>query len=175
MTPPARTASPERRCASGRARKGNARAHVQSINHKCGRSRGIGPAFGHIDTDNRPSQAVFVCARCGATDNADANASRVIAQRGVIRIFSGAYREPDRKCTMRLPQEQRGPEQSDVTPAETKCSRGAGSSPTVGSTKDTPRARQRHAFSGGRVHLSAGNRSAKYRHRALWSWRPTPV
>ncbi|MDA8111200.1 MAG: zinc ribbon domain-containing protein, partial [Nitrospiraceae bacterium] len=38
---------------------------------------------GHIHPDNRPSQAVFVCQRCGLTDNADHNASRVMAKRGI--------------------------------------------------------------------------------------------
>ncbi len=38
---------------------------------------------GHIHPDNRPSRAEFVCQRCGLKDNADHNASRVIARRGV--------------------------------------------------------------------------------------------
>ena len=41
---------------------------------------------GHIHPDNRPSQSRFVCQRCGQTDHADHNASRVIAQRGVRKV-----------------------------------------------------------------------------------------
>jgi hypothetical protein len=36
---------------------------------------------GHIHPDNRPTQSRFVCQRCGQTDHADHNASRVIARR----------------------------------------------------------------------------------------------
>lgn len=42
---------------------------------------------GHIHPDNRPSQSRFVCQRCGQTNHADHNASRVIAQRGVIKVM----------------------------------------------------------------------------------------
>ena len=45
---------------------------------------------GHIHPDNRPSQSRFVCQRCGQTDHADHNASRVIARRGV-RVVMGPY------------------------------------------------------------------------------------
>ncbi len=45
---------------------------------------------GHVHPDNRPSRAEFVCQRCGLTDNADYNASRVIARRG-IRLFLEAF------------------------------------------------------------------------------------
>ncbi len=44
---------------------------------------------GHIHPDNRPSQAGFVCQRCGLTDNADHNASRVIAKRGIRLLLEG--------------------------------------------------------------------------------------
>jgi putative transposase len=41
----------------------------------------------HIDPDNRPSQAVFVCQRCGHTDHADRNASAVIKHRAIQSIL----------------------------------------------------------------------------------------
>ena len=39
-------------------------------------------ACGHLHPHNWDSQALLVCQRCGSTDNHDANAYRVIAQRG---------------------------------------------------------------------------------------------
>jgi putative transposase len=42
---------------------------------------------GHIHPDNRPTQSRFVCQRCGQTDHADHNASRVIARRGVSAVI----------------------------------------------------------------------------------------
>ncbi len=54
---------------------------------------------GYVHPDNRPSQAEFVCQRCGFTDNADRNASRVIARRG-IRLFLGGktQKKEVRRC-----------------------------------------------------------------------------
>ncbi|EQD76088.1 protein containing Transposase, IS605 OrfB, partial [mine drainage metagenome] len=37
----------------------------------------------------RPSQGKIVCQRCGLKDNADQNASRVIAQRGIRLLLEG--------------------------------------------------------------------------------------
>ncbi|OUM00745.1 RNA-guided endonuclease InsQ/TnpB family protein [Variovorax sp. JS1663] len=48
-------------------------------------------ACGHTHPDNRPSQEQFVCQRCGHTENADTNAARNIARRGVEAIVSGSY------------------------------------------------------------------------------------
>lgn len=42
---------------------------------------------GHIHKDNRPEQSLFVCQMCGHTENADSNASRVIASRAVKLIL----------------------------------------------------------------------------------------
>ncbi len=96
-------------------------------------------ACGHIHPENRTTQAVFVCQRCGHRDNADANASKVIARRGVDLVLSGQYREKTAKRTMRLRQKQLGPERSEVTPMETTVSRGAGNSTALGSLKwETP-------------------------------------
>ena len=38
---------------------------------------------GHRDKESRQSQAVFVCTNCGAKDNADLNAARMIAGKGI--------------------------------------------------------------------------------------------
>ncbi|MCY0899589.1 MAG: zinc ribbon domain-containing protein [Firmicutes bacterium] len=46
-------------------------------------------ACGHVSLDNRPSEAEFVCLRCGHADNADHNAAVVIAARGVQKLLSG--------------------------------------------------------------------------------------
>jgi len=49
------------------------------------------PGCGHIHADNRVSQDKFICQRCAHAENADANAARVIARRGVKAIVSGSY------------------------------------------------------------------------------------
>ncbi len=54
---------------------------------------------GHIHPDNWPSQAEFVCQRCGLTDNADRNAGLVIAKRGIRLLLEGdVQRKPVRRC-----------------------------------------------------------------------------
>ena len=69
---------------------------------------------GHIHPDNRPSRAEFVCQRCGLTDNADYNASRVIARRGIRLLLEGAIRKKEvRRCGIGKPK-QLGPERSEV-------------------------------------------------------------
>ncbi len=80
-------------------------------------------ACGHLHPDNRHTQAAFVYQRCRHQDNTDANASRVIAQRGVGRILSGQDRARDRKRTIRLRSKvQPGPERFKATPTETTVS-----------------------------------------------------
>ncbi|MHB1899777.1 MAG: zinc ribbon domain-containing protein [Leptospirillum sp.] len=69
---------------------------------------------GHIHPDNRPSQAEFVCQRCGLTDNADQNASRVIAQRGIRLLLEGTIQKKRvRRCGIGK-EKQLGPELSEV-------------------------------------------------------------
>ena len=53
-------------------------------------------AYGHFHRDNQTTQAAFVCPRCGYQDSADANASPVIARRGVDQVLAGSCRERDR-------------------------------------------------------------------------------
>lgn len=59
-------------------------------------------ACGYTHPDNRPQQAVFACQRCGNRAQADENASKVIAQRGVGLILSGLYAPKPTKRAMRL-------------------------------------------------------------------------
>ena len=69
---------------------------------------------GHIHPDNRPSQAGFVCQRCGFADNADHNASRVIAKRGIRLLLEGKVPQKTiRRCGIgKL--KTLGPERSEV-------------------------------------------------------------
>ena len=53
---------------------------------------------GHIHPDNRKTQAVFLCLSCGHQDNADSNAAKVIAKRGVQYLLS----KPTLKTITRL-------------------------------------------------------------------------
>lgn len=56
---------------------------------------------GHTHQDNRTSQSVFVCQRCDHTDNADRNAARVIAKRGVRLLLSGkSVRKEKKRCAI---------------------------------------------------------------------------
>lgn len=83
---------------------------------------------GHTHADNRPGQARFVCQRCGHAENADANAARVLAKRGVDAVVSGSYTLRQRKkvgSIRRQPAQQdlsSGPERSSVS-AEAAVSR----------------------------------------------------
>ncbi len=52
----------------------------------------------HIHPDNRKSQSEFLCIACGNHDNADINAAKVIAKRGVLYLLS----KPTAKTTTRL-------------------------------------------------------------------------
>ena len=78
---------------------------------------------GHIHPDNRPSQAGFVCQRCGLADNADHNASRVIARRGIRLLLEGKIQKQEvRRCRIeklrtlgREPSEVNASEEDDKT------------------------------------------------------------
>jgi putative transposase len=101
-------------------------------------------ACGHTHVDNRVSQAQFVCQRCGHAENADSNAARVIARRGVQAVVSGSYtlREKKKLGSLRgdraasTPKaENLGQELSEVTSVETLVSRRAPRRSTLASSK----------------------------------------
>ncbi len=48
-------------------------------------------ACGHTHPDNRLTQAEFVCQRCGNIDNADYNAGKVLAKRGIALLLSESF------------------------------------------------------------------------------------
>ena len=48
-------------------------------------------ACGHTHRDNRPTQTAFICQRCAHTDNADINAAKVLALRGVCLLRTDGY------------------------------------------------------------------------------------
>jgi len=54
-------------------------------------------ACGFTHPDNRKTQSGFVCQRCGNRDNADFNAAKVIAKRGVKLLLSEAFRIKEKK------------------------------------------------------------------------------
>lgn len=89
---------------------------------------------GHIHPDNRVSQSVFVCQACKHQDNADHNAGRVIAWRGVRWLLSGGYqpRESKRCGIFRQNGVVLRPVRSEVTPGESIVSRETGNSLTQG-------------------------------------------
>ena len=72
--------------------------------------------------DNRPSQAECVCQRCGHIDNADHNATVVIAKRGTKKLLSGDPLTNSHKTTRNF--WKRGPERSEVTPGDDRIRRG---------------------------------------------------
>jgi putative transposase len=54
---------------------------------------------GHINQDNRPSQAEFVCQDCGHAENADHNAAGIVQMRAVDLVASGQWRAKEVKRT----------------------------------------------------------------------------
>lgn len=57
---------------------------------------------GHIHSDNRPSQARFVCQACGHQAHADHNAATVIAARGARWVTDGnVVEKPKKRCALR--------------------------------------------------------------------------
>ncbi|PSR37393.1 MAG: hypothetical protein C7B44_04065 [Sulfobacillus thermosulfidooxidans] len=89
--------------------------------------------------DNRPSQAEFVCQRCGHADNADHNAAVVIAKRGFAKLLSGEPLTPSHKTTRIF--RQLGPERSEVAPGEISVSR-------LGPTASTQQSMSQESFGG---------------------------
>ena len=90
---------------------------------------------GHINPDNRVSRSVFVCQACEHQDNADHNAGRVIARRGVRLLLSGGYSPREVKRCGIFRQKVNapiGPVRSEFTPVESIVSRVAGNGQTRG-------------------------------------------
>jgi putative transposase len=102
-------------------------------------------ACGHVHKDNRISQAEFVCQCCGNSANADSNASKVIAQRGVMLLLSGqGGRKEKKKCRI-TKSKTIGAERSesaDTNPptlGESTVSRGGGNTAALWSeNRETP-------------------------------------
>jgi putative transposase len=106
-------------------------------------------ACGHIHKDNRVSQSGFVCQCCEHQANADHNAARVIAARGVRLVLGGAImKKPKKACriTKRKAESQKvGVEISEpleatqATLGETEVRRvGGNASPHRSMTQETP-------------------------------------
>ena len=60
------------------------------------------PDCHHISKDNRPSRAVFLCARCGHSDHADRNAAINIRERGIKLVLTGGQPGLGRKASKQL-------------------------------------------------------------------------
>ena len=84
---------------------------------------------GHIHPDNRQTQSSFVCVSCGNQDNADNNAAKVIAKRGVQYLLS----LPQAKTATRLGSSQsnawRGDHKTEIAPVISASSNDPGSLP----------------------------------------------
>jgi len=99
---------------------------------------------GHIHQDNRVSQSEFVCQSCGHTANADHNAAKVIAMRGVKQLLFGKGVKKEKK-TCRITRNKVGAEGSkpiavtQQTLGETVVSREGGNTLTLWSmNRETP-------------------------------------
>jgi putative transposase len=57
--------------------------------HPAGTSRTCS-CCGHVSPENRPSQALFYCVKCGHTENADVNAAKVILGAGQALLACGS-------------------------------------------------------------------------------------
>ncbi|MGE0049285.1 MAG: zinc ribbon domain-containing protein [Acidithiobacillus sp.] len=90
----------------------------------------------HIHPDNRISQSEFFCQACGHQGNADHNAGRVIARRGVRQLLSGEYQPKEsRRCGIFRQEEAIiGLERSESTPEESIVRRGIGNGSAQGTS-----------------------------------------
>ena len=96
---------------------------------------------GHIHPDNRVSQSGFVCQACGHQDNADHNAGRVIARRGVRLLLAGGYKpKAIKRCGIFRQKAEAviGPVRSESTPGESIVSHGIGNGAMQGTWNQEP-------------------------------------
>ena len=56
---------------------------------------------GHIHPDNRPTQAAFVCQRCGHAEHADTHAAKVQKKRGIALLRQGIAFKPVQRAAVR--------------------------------------------------------------------------
>src|SRR5208337_2773766 len=85
---------------------------------------------GHIHPDNRETQAILTCQKCGLTLKADYNASLVIKKRGIKMLRNGEITVKDKKTVGFRKQKtnaQLGPGRSESRCVETNIRRVAGS------------------------------------------------
>ena len=87
----------------------------RNLEYKCGRLIEVNPAYtsqtcsecGHVDKENRKTQARFLCVSCGVASNADTNAAMNIRRLGMARLHgegSGISTVPmNREIDTRLP------------------------------------------------------------------------
>ena len=87
----------------------------KNLEYKCGRLIEVNPAYtsqtchkcGHVDKENRKTQARFLCVNCGFGSNADTNAAMNIRRLGMARLHgegSGISTVPmNREIDARLP------------------------------------------------------------------------
>ena len=87
----------------------------RNLEYKCGRLIEVNPAYtsqtcsecGHVDKENRKTQARFLCVSCGFASNADTNAAMNIRRLGMARLHgevSGISTVPmNREIDTRLP------------------------------------------------------------------------
>ena len=87
----------------------------RNLEYKCGRLVEVNPAYtsqtcsecGHVDKENRKTQARFLCVSCGFVSNADTNAAMNIRRLGMARLHgegSGISTVPmNREIDARLP------------------------------------------------------------------------
>lgn len=56
----------------------------------------------YVHEDNRPSQELFDCQRCGYTDNADHNAAKTLKVRGIDAVLDEAFTQVKASKTIRI-------------------------------------------------------------------------